>query len=53
MTVRRWEKLTGEKAVLAATGETFADVEAVRTPVDEGFSQGEPDHYDASDEEAA
>ncbi|HXH52809.1 MAG TPA: DNA methyltransferase [Sphingomicrobium sp.] len=53
VTVRRWEKLTGEKAVLAATGETFADVEAVRTPVDEGFSQGEPDHYDASDEEAA
>lgn len=28
--VRRWEKLTGEEAMLAATGETFAEIEAQR-----------------------
>jgi DNA modification methylase len=28
--VRRWEKLTGEEAVLEATGQTFDEVEADR-----------------------
>ncbi len=30
VTIRRWEKLTGLEAVLAATGQTFADVAAER-----------------------
>lgn len=29
--VRRWQKMTGQKAVLEASGHTFADVEAERT----------------------
>lgn len=28
--IRRWEKMTGKQAVLEATGETFAEVEAER-----------------------
>lgn len=30
--IRRWEKRTGRQAVLAATGETFAEVAALRVP---------------------
>ena len=31
LTIRRWEKMTGEKATLAATGQSFADVTAERS----------------------
>lgn len=40
VTIRRWEKLTGRDAVLAATGQTFAQVQAERAsadPLDETF----------------
>ncbi len=37
-TLRRWEKLTGSSAILAATGETFAAVAAAR--LDEEVSRG-------------
>jgi len=36
--IRRWEKMTGKQAMLEATGQTFAEVEADRAPLsdDEG-----------------
>jgi hypothetical protein len=30
--IRRWEKLTGKEAILAATGQTFAEVASERAP---------------------
>jgi len=32
VTIRRWQKKTGEQAMLAVTGEKFAEVEASRAP---------------------
>ncbi len=37
--IARWEKLTGRKAVLASTGETFAEVAARRTAQSEAPAQ--------------
>ena len=33
--IRRWQQLTGEQAVHASSGETFAEREQIRTPEDE------------------
>lgn len=53
VTVRRWEKLTGREAVLAETGHTFAELEAVRAYVDEASDCAEAVNGDVGDEEAA
>lgn len=47
--IRRWEKLTGQPAVLTETGQTFAEVEAERTSSD---GQEEPEKL-TDEEEAA
>jgi DNA modification methylase len=40
VTVRRWEKLTGQEATLSATGETFATLEATRAAEAEAPGDG-------------
>lgn len=46
--IRRWEKLTGQMAVLASTGQKFAEVAAERAEIDVGAD----DEHCASDETA-
>ena len=40
--IRRWEKLTGEEAVLEATGQTFAAVAEERSSTDDGEPSRQP-----------
>lgn len=49
VSVRRWEQLTGREAVLAETGETFAEVARRRTA--ELLDDGEPAGHDLAQED--
>ena len=55
VTIRRWEKLTSNQAVLVETGQTFAEVEAARVPLAEFEESNLGDDFgdDLGEEEAA